>query len=518
MPQIEIPLADYTDAITRSVVSGAIHAVMERTGIPANTRIFYPGTMEQGQQLGSAVTGETDDQVLFSHDNRISIEVDEVPEADTIIAHTGFRPDAPFVFLDPALEVSIRPVFQRQRIEVSFNFRARDQGEAERWRNRQRLLAAQGRGPVLFHPKFHYPINKPVFDWLRTIHELREAKAGYGETFDEYFAKYSSEALTEIVDIAGQNRLCVMPVMQHNVDGYFDWSGQPDKGQREGQGTAWSISFRYSFYYDKPIGLWLTWPLVVHNQLMPERYRYKPEDVPLLGDGDRKGTGYSSVAAMLSHSAGLKNYDPRYYRGYCLPEWDEFITRDIPSNTLRAFTTLIQVDESDPTAVLDLQNVQLPDGSTFGYTPAILRFMIEAERTRMPYPRRSVLNVSVYEGAHRVDPDTVTIDEQLVVRLTRPLDLRKVYHLRLGVYYKWSDLDQDASDSLQNNGDAANDILDAINPEIKPGDIIGDNHLPNQELDRIEDALDDITLPHNRGMWTVQTFTLRTQRGSVDRS
>lgn len=501
MPVLISNIQESEDSIVRPIVMEVARKIMRATGIPADTRIFYPGFAETGQQKGSSIDPkENYDPVIFNHGNRLNIEISENDDV-ALMSYGTTKAMFPPVFEDSALGFFCRPEILPSQVTINFTYRATDKASAIRWRDMCRIKTAALRQQLLFTINYHYPLGETFMEIAKKIHEMRNNIAPYNDLLNDYIKENSSQGLTQITTLGKTNTSWVVPMRQQRVQGWFEFETGPEEASKEGNLGDATISFSFKFLYDRPDAIYIRYPLFVHQQELPEEFlpnmmmTKRPEEFSRIAS--------ASVNPLLSFEDCGQNYNRILQRrGLSYPPADDFIPGFVTLGTVRFYTSFVFVSPDDPRDVLKLDEAA-PD---WRIDDDVLQFMKD-EAPYMNTAGKSVFNVSVYQGQLPLHSKYVEIDGDLNVRLNKDMDLRKPYRLRFGVYYDWSLLDPDAIERAKEHGEAAKKVIDALRPDITLPPVI-DGYLPS-----VDDMINK-KIPDNlrRGFWTVQTLTVETYR------
>lgn len=508
MPKIFLTNPEKYENVTRPVVMGMIRQIMLLSGLPANTKIQYSGTHNQAMQNETSLTGG-DDTVAWPNAAKITVSIEEDFAEDRLSGQVMHRPQHLFVFNDPALEVYIKPVYSTTRVQVNFQCRAVDDVSAKRWRDDFKTRLCEGRDAQLFDAVYSYPIPLELLVILEEIWRLRETVAPYGETLDTYFMNHADPRMSVLVNQAGEGGLISISETQGEIVGVFDFTGVPEKGDREGDNENWTINLPFTFMYDQPVGCDMNYPLVIHQQMI----KYRPSAADKPDKLIQRAQVRSAMSKNMSvFETGAKTYRNRGAQGVSIPSYDEFIPASIVSSTARVFEALTAISATDLRSLLNLKDV-MPE---YVFDPKILKFLT-AEAPFMTRPYRSIFQLSLYRGYNLQLPSMLNIDTDLNVTATQDLNLRDYHHVRLSVVYDLSLLDQAAKDRIKENGCAFAMIVYALDPRIKPPALIGDCYCPGSEIDRITDALNPVggngqIIQFN----TVETLYLESHKGNVN--
>jgi hypothetical protein len=487
MPQIQWPISDLDQTVTRPVVVDMIQEMKKFTDIPDEVPLFYPGPSGKTFQPGSSLEkdGKTN-QVRGSFYNQLSIEVDEQYEHDSFLTTPVEHPEHLFVFRDDYLNLYIKPAYSAIDVTINLKFRARDKTTAERWRDQLKMKIGRGHLVNLHDVTYSYFIPPAMLAILQEIHRLRENVAGYGEDWSTYFEKTVTGKFSIVTDQAGKNQAYTISETQMRVQGFWDFDGAPEKGGHEDGGETWTIAAAYKFRYHRPEVCYMKYPLMVHNQLLDQKWRPTGTNYEV----EKQERVYQWSTGAFRHFE--KNYELdkiAKYEGVFVPDFDEWMPDQVWPFTRRLISIMLQINTANPTYLAKLPD----DMDPYTMEPEVLAFMYK-EAPYLMTPRNSIFNVALYQGTTLLPTTSATVDAQLNVISTFQPDLRQDYHVRLSVFYDINQLTPDAKRRLQENCGAAIKIFDWIDPTLKlrrklPACIMPGNWLPKPDLQQVTDDI-----------------------------
>lgn len=457
MPKLFMPVPETNESCTRPVVFGIVNDLVEMTGIPKDTTIFYPGDLEKAKQQGSGIEQKSE-ATMMPFNNRVEIEVEENYDAERYISTAVYGPENLFIFRDDWLDTFIKPVYSSADMTINFKYRAVDKTSAMRWRDNIRTRVSMMWDQRLHTAEYHYLVPPEFLVILKELHRMRENVAPYGEDYDLYFKNNTTKNATVLTTQTGTQSAWGISEKQLRIVGYFDFEGVPEQGSKEDEGDTWTISFAYKFKYDKPIACVMFYPLMIHNQLVDQNFRPNPV-TDVISPLNKTDYNYS-LSAFNFNSYDKSANPPSIWPGVAIPEFDEFFPSSIPSGTTRVFTALVNIDTTNPLFLLSLRDM----GNTVIH-PEILNFLVG----EVPYlfkPRESVFTLNLYRGIDLLENNTLTIDSNLNINSVSPLSLRHYYHIRLGIVTDLTTINSRALDRLRNNGVAAMIVLNTIDPTL----------------------------------------------------
>ena len=457
MPKLLLPIPSTELNITRPVVLEIARKLFKVLGIHPSTRIEFPmeGDDKVAQAGSTMGTTERDEANYLPFSQKIKIEVDEQYFGDAFSSTAVHRPEHFPVFRDDDLFVLMKPAYSNNEITISFKFRTADKTLATRWRDEVRMRHSDSRDQYVHSVSYSWEPPVAFMKILQEIHRLRENVLPYGDDFNTYYQEHADARSSVVVNQAGTQGAWTISETQGEVTGYFDFTGNPEKGSKEGEGEAWMTAFSYKFRFEAPLACNLVYPISVHSQLLSADWRPSKSD-----DQNKKAarSAAKSIDALNHFRVGKTREAFAMRNGYDIPTFDEFIPGSVISETQRIFCALVNVNFDDKEDLLNLAQL-----GKIHFTPLLLAFL-KVEAPYMAKTYNSVFTLSLYEGIDLHRSEAVTVDANLNVRSRHTIDPRKVYHVRLAIVTNWNMLTPAAIARLEQNGAAAIELIKAINP------------------------------------------------------
>lgn len=516
MPKIQWPISDTDQTVSRPVMLDVIQQMKQYTNLGDEVPILYTGPDGQTYQPGSSLESadSVTNQVRGSMYSQLQIEVDEKFQHDAFLTTPVEHPEHLFIFRDDYLYTYLKPGYDAMDVSINIKYRAADKPSAERWI--QQLKNKIGRGHLvnLHTVTYSYFIPPVMLAILEEIHRLRENVAPYGDTWDTYFKQTVSEKATQVANLAGRNLAWVMAESQMRVEGTWDVDGAPEKGSREGGGETWTITASYKFQYHRPSVVWMQYPLMIHNQLLDQKFR--PESGPY--EVEKQERAYQwSTDAFAHFEKGRVVQQIHNREGYELPAFDEWLPDDVQPNTRRLASVMLYIDPAQPRLLFDVTT----DLAPYKMDEEVLQFLLD-EAPYVTTPRASIFNISVYRWGQMMDGNTYAMDNTGKVSMNWDLNLRDNWHIRISLFKDISKLTSRAQTALQSHCGAAIKCFDAIDPTLKhrgllPSCIMPGNWLPKPGLGQVGDTINSGTISKGNGqtyraMRTVGTGTIIAHR------
>lgn len=484
MPKVIYDIPGIKDSVQRPVVFDIVRQIMEWTGSPKMTNILFGGETEKVYQPGSTISGEAEYN-SFNSDAQWTITVGEETQIDRILSTAVDYDDNPHIFYDGDTAVYLRPTYTPVDVTLNISARFTDKERASRWRDDIRNRISTLRAERIHSVSYSYLIPPECLYILAEIHRMREKVAPYGQTFEQYYTGHVTKKATVLSDLAGQNTAKAIAETQAEVLGWFDFEGEPVKGEKDGEIAAWDINFTYKFKYDRPSTCHMEYPLMVHNQLMSTKFR--DTGPPPTGDDVQRNYSISSrcFAAFRTTRLAAKNGLP----GVSLPSFDEFLPSQVMPDTMRLITCLTSIDPVNPRDILSLT-----DFDDYKLTPEILDFL-ETEYPYLNQDECSIFCVSVYHGLIMMKPNRFEITPELMVRLNDIPSLRSTFHVRFAVHKNPKYISARARERLRNNYAVAKQVFWSLFPRLQqmnlPGPSLPGNLMSHKDFAKCIDIIDN---------------------------
>lgn len=472
------PVTELYESIIRPAISDVINNVIDNMGMRHNTMVTFNGDSPQPLIFGSNIdeTQETD-ATRWNTSERIFVSYREETPDGTILTTPVKMGNNRAVFHDVPLGIAIKPVYYHTEIILTFSIRARDRQTADRWRTSVMNKASQNVVERLHEINYHYPLSKEYLYILGRLWELRENVAGYGETFQDWLRNNFNPDVGLITQQNGENGLMVVRERQVGILGWYDFDVPPvpEKGS---DGATWTAEFDYHFCFDKPNSLVMQYPLMVHNQIIPEECRddtptYTLDNLPLAPSFSR---------AYFDEICSMTNRAPKMIAGIRVPEYDSWYPSQVPRATTTCANFLLQ---ADPNNLHDVIN--LTDLGDVAIHPKILEWM-KKHPNWLSSPNHSPFLITLYKGYDQIAGEKLSIDKDLNVTYTDGFDLRAMYHLRLAIVNDLSILDKKTIDTIRQDGELFLQIIQALEPSILVeglGPKLIGNYVPKLEFYRV---------------------------------
>lgn len=519
MPRAVTALPNDVETITRPVVLDVTRELIRMLRLDDGpVQVVYSGGAETIAQPNSALDADPE-APRFGGNAQLIVEAQERAVEDRVYTMAVHQNEHAPVFHDKALGVRIVPVKAMHEVMLSMTYRAKTRSEAQRFKHDMLMRVAMLRDAHPIQMNYSFTIPYQFLHMLLAVHTLRERQAGYGEDFDHWLSENLDARGTQAVNLAGKRPELMIPEQQiHNWGVFSDFLPAQDQPTNDSNNGTWKINFSYRFQYDKPIGCRAEWPMVVHNQLMFPNWLHEQNASGEQIDpwrqkhhSSRSRHAMDVIAELYARSCVTK------YNEVFVPANDEWVAKHLRPDTANMIQLLLQADPENLHDVVNLADM----GEYAQIDSDVLEFLKTESRYLNRYCE-SIVHLSYFENDMPQQDGTLAVSPFLSVTTTNPMDLRKTYHMRVGMISDLYSLRPQALDRLAEGGKGAWKLLidlqyrffdDAYIPEL-----IEDKYISNRDIDIIAKRLLGRKRPLRAGreavMLTVGQYTVLTKRMS----
>lgn len=426
MPSVYLPVPESDLSIGRVAVLTVVRQLLEITNLNPKTMVVYRGESVAIAQHGSTVDSQDRSSVLASTD-MVTVEAVESYTAYGLTATAIARAEVEPVFVDEFLDVMLRPIYSSNNMEITFKFKSKSENLAKRWRDDIRMRVSQMRDINLHKIEYHYSHPLEFMVILAEIHKLREETEGYGDKFEQYLFDNSTTRLTEIANLSGSLVNYAITESGLRVQGLFDFlpEGAPREITKGDEAGTWVTEFIYRFTYDKVVGMSFRYPIMVHNQLLPERFIPKPID-----DHNQADLGFTHSGNSFNRleTQNLQNLKAESFVDFAIPANDQFLPNNMFPSMKGVISALCSIDPTDKKYLVDLHEL----GDVM-IDKDVMEFFEKVEWKYLTVPLQSIFNVSIFRHSYLANDRDFFVNNKLQVRSKDELNLRKNHRVILSL-------------------------------------------------------------------------------------
>lgn len=496
MPHVSVTLAETQQAVTRPVVIDIVNQVCSIVKLP-ESEIFYVGDTGTAYGAGTAINS-VDRHARFTVANRLYIEAEEIRDPATICATPVRVKEHPPIFVDNALGVYMVPQYAKHDLSIKFKYTATSETAARRWKDDIEMNLSAMRLSNLHDITYHYLVPLEYVLLLQHIHTLRERVEPYDQTLEEYLVSCSTNRLTTISNVTGNEARLAVSETQSRVQGFYGFDDAPQPPTRDSNDGVWTIEFEYKLSFDKPVACDMHYPIMVHNQLIDAVYTVDYDTNPdTLKKPVRRSKSMGALASFESDTILNDRVNPNAY--VRIPYFDDAPIPTLPPGIGPTMSVLCELALPDKRLLLNLNEVD-----PYLINQDIVKFMMESEYPYMHKPFHSFMQVLIYRNGKLVSHENFTVDNLLNITYKTDLNPRDQHRVILGIVTDVQLLQRDAIDRLRKYPKAFVKIIAAINELFRnhPGfNSYGDKHsISYKEFDPIYEILTGTRLGNGRGV------------------
>lgn len=457
MPRISLPIADVYTQVERKVAINMAKTIIKLAALDDDVIVSFPGKGEEQPLQGSRNDKDKGTETPnLSHSSKLSIQFTEEYEEADILTTTVHQINNLNLFADAELGIRMCPVYLPTTGRLTLTYRCEDEYEATQFRDRFRVKCSENRAEFILSSDYEYSMPKQFMLLLYQIWTLRENKAGYGESFSQWFNAHVSDKSTILTNLAGKQSLQAFRERQDNITAWFDFTTPPPIN-KEQQGAVRTVEFEFHYRYEKPAHMYMQWPIVIHQQLLPKMYR---------GDGVDK-TYAKMEGSMSAINQGMQmfremdTWPQGSYHGVRVPYFDEWINTTQHRDTSNIITLLVTLDKPDATNTVSLKSLPF-----FKLKDTVVEYMSKYASRQTIYGKSPFL-VTVYENDNKLSERLVKLDSDLTLHFDFVPDLRKTYRLQISLLCNLTILSDADIEELRLNPEMCTMILQAYFPKEK---------------------------------------------------
>lgn len=501
---LEVPMVH--ESVTRPIIRKITKEVLENFGLRDDKVGFVFNGMNDAISTNNSTIGKSDNALRLDSDSRIEIDFDE--ELVNPLEVAILRPEQRFVFLDPDLRVWLKPIYVSTSLTINFKLVTKDKSTATMWKRRAELQSYRGMHQFITDVDYHYNIPKGFVKQLWVIHALRENSAEpKNETFGKWLKRCFVNNFTSVSNQAYKNTSFAIKEKQTRVQGWFTFGHEVTEIERKTDAGAWQAEFSVTVYYDRPDGVVMVYPLMVHNQLMPPDYR------------DDNPPGRGPVDYLSSRSLSLRDFSmfervntenpiSRFTAGVALPKFDDWMHEwQLPKHACMT-RILLSLMPEEPHWLFTFDDESLGD---YKIAPKSLAYMKDCKNMLLQ-PYDSLFNITIHSWYDLMNYKDFNVDENLKLTSNIDLDFKNMYHIVVCLLCDITLLSEAGRDILDKHPGVVDEWVKVVWPHVDP-DTIPKN--PGELDDFIKDLVDDNKARHYNGNYhrpLVNAFSVLTYK------
>lgn len=419
MPRHCVDIPDVYPGVVRPVLFSAAEFLIERLRLPKETQIYIPGDNEDTPMNGSSFNC-CSHSPSFPSQARVVLRFTEEPVLDVTLTTVTHQNDNPPLFYDTVRQVSIRPIRKMIRTNCEITVVGQSRGVIQRMIDYIQTQFAMMQGEYTLQLKYHYTLPDVVVLLLNDIHKTIEAsKTPLHHSFGRYFENHRMHPMLTLSTMTGTAPRIAVAETQEEVLGWFDFTDTPGRPERSSdEDGSYQITMNFGFNYGRPIQLYVEYPLLVHQKLLPKVWLTDTHNHSFY-ERARKVSGLKEGMDWIN-SLPLK-YFPKTISA---PEKDDW---DAPVGTRRHrffFQALLQIDKDRPRELLDINNM-----GRWRFGEHLTQYI--KDLGSCVFSPTGIFGVELYQNNKLIATNLEFVEGKFLA--LEDLDTRYVYHIRFGI-------------------------------------------------------------------------------------
>lgn len=505
MPYAHRTIPEIHKTVVRPVVAEVVKDILKVMRINNEMPIEYLGSMSNLIPRKASIDGATEEENIFTTGQRVTISVSDEYTDMNLLSEPILKQNAPLIFKDEAVKTFVYPVYHQREFSVDITLHAPDRVTVGRWLRNIKSRVSSLVVNSLHHVDYSYNIPIEIMVLLMDVHNRRERIAGYGDNTAEWFNKHFTKKFSFVVNQAGKGATPVIRESQIKVMGNYSFGmSTPKKERKSDMNGGWEISFTYKFWLDVPEEVVISFPLLVHQTLLDQKFI--DYSLPEWVDVYRSNESYSEHVLSYFNSNRTIPHPLDINPGIPIPACDDWL-RDIPQHKyFRDCFRILLIMEEGNTTLCNL--AQLGD---YAFTDLTLKYLRGTYNKIVGEYFRNVFHLSVWRWNNLQDFFEVKTTPDLDVLFTGPINMRDTYHLLIEIVTDLSTLTDDALRDLTEHWDFTNELIDKMYPgdyDKLTKDDIGNINKLKDILKEIDKDYDLLKYPSSLLPVTVGGFTI----------
>lgn len=456
MPHSIIDSHDKYQTMIRPAIIQVCDDIKQVSGIPNETEIIYLGYSDQKVNRDTAMGDVGHRGVDFSHKNYLLVESDISYQDASYYSGQPYLSTYSPIFHDKSNKINLSPIYHIVDIKLSLRYMTEDRPAAYGWEAEMRRKIGQSILGKLHRLEYTFPVPLKHLATLNYLHGLIYPSEEPEKSFSKWLGDIAEDQITVLVNQAGETPLLAVNQVQLGVLGTWEINPTPSLEKTE-SGDKYTVSFNYNFHFDVVGSTMLTYPIMVNNVVISDRYRRncKFEDPLVLGE-----PGLYIWATDRLRPATTPKYPTELV---ILPCFDEWRVKYAPMRTSSLYTAMIVINDESPTDVMNLAELG-DDYALAGWVISMLTLFHD----KLTFPGQSPFIAQIYRNDHWMDVDTYVVDGVLNVVTNEPMIHENIYHVRLAVYTDLTLLSEHAINKLLVYGELTIELLKLLGRGIEP--------------------------------------------------
>jgi len=412
MSIVRIPIHGIEETIDRPNIIMITKDIKHYLGMDRDIHTVY----DVNDQLDKKLSGGE-----LKHNNTMNQEVIEVEYTEDIIEdhgrYLGYRDPRTFpIYTDKEINSYCKPLNHKRRMSINFKYSSTSKSGVNAVANKLRIRSTSEDFYIKHNLEYSYMVPLQAMELLVNISHLKNGKEfEVAEYINETFDSRVTVAMTYDGDHLKDN----IAIREKQVDvlGFIEDDVSSIPKEYNEDDSRWSISFTYVIEYEKPVMLYFSYPLVIHNRLVDKKFREflsTPNNRVVLNSPETQ-----ALYAALENTPNMnKSFNGRlltYPPGDIVPTIETF-----GYNLVASILTL--VDEQNPKTIFNIDDIPY-----FTFKPSARNYITTCKK--LPDDFSNLFAVILIADGKKDYDNIVNIDSEGNLIASKPLDVRKTYRV-----------------------------------------------------------------------------------------
>lgn len=458
MNNMHLAIPNIYESVERKLFTRVVKDLVSQGFLPYYDRLRIWDHIEKAKVPGTSTNKRRPSTKLWSRDEvqiRVNVEKEVGPGADRSVSTMDHivRP----CFHDDILGITLRPQYYEEAVTLTIRARSSSYSNLRLWANQVEMKRQRGIDRQTHDHQFSYGLNDDTYRLLKILYDLREAQFGYGEEFAEYVKRYSSNNLETVR--SGRHWRLEFSEKVLGIEGFFGTTPTIT----EVTDALYEGTMYYTLTYFKPLGIIHNYPILIHQQLIPEMLLTRKDE-------DYQNVYIESPLVRSFMDVGLNT--PDVIR---VPHIDHEPVKSFPTS----YSPLVIFLVCLTAGTLDEVLFNLDQLEDVEFDEDLLRIIRSTYWKKITYPYNCPFHICIHRNDVLLDYSYIKVDADLNVRLTKPLDPRGVYRVSVCVSTAPHKVDRASYDVLEREPRVRSALANAMN---HVDGMFGNNHMVNQRV------------------------------------
>jgi len=455
MPRILRSIPQELTGTTRRIVGQITKDFLKQTAFPEEVDLVYEGEISGStKSLINFFDAAKKDPIRTRFHNYAFLSYRETFLEDHINLSRWQNAYISDVFADAEHGIRLRPQYATALVELEIKLRTKNLSTLHSWISNLRLTHGQGNLNWNHDVDYEYDIPYDFIEFIGEAYTLKESVMPDGESLSVYLGRTFRKGVNKRSSLNGVNVDLICVEKQRDVLGLA--TNEFFYNEKEVADSIYEITIPYRYEYKKPIGLTMTVPCSIRNQLIPQRFidAWVPKvdrktdevELPLY-----YASFYDPVINPLFHIAD---------GGSRVREWDDWFPINYQTLVQTVTIVPVRVNVKSPKEVFNIRDIE------DRYLPSAVKDYLSNFSTSQGYFPESLVTIELFEvgSEERVLPHLLS--PSLDLSSYTDLDPRKRYYVRIGLLKDLARYNARETEKLLKQPDMAIDIFKLYDPEV----------------------------------------------------